>query len=269
MARQRTAADVPIEVQAPRDRPRDIVPYAREQIRQLFQFAHQPVLSARVRISRHPDPAIAEPCVARACLDLNGRPVRAHAAAPTVKQAVDRVRDRLRHRLQHPDPAVGSWEERRGQAPSTEPHEWRHGQAPSHRPPYRAVPAQEREIVRHKSLALHHCNVDQAADLLEDMDYDFHLFTEVGTDQDSVIYRAGDTGYRLAQLQPASGSVADHTLPLTISPQPAPVLDTEEAIARMAFLAEPFLFYLDGERGRGAVLYRRYDGHYGLITPTE
>ena len=27
----------------------------------------------------------------------------------------------------------------------------------------------------------------------------------------------------------------------------------------------PFLFYLDGDHGRGAVLYHRYDGHYGLI----
>lgn len=252
----RTAADVPIEVQAPHDRPRDIIPYAREQIRRLFQFSHQPVLGARVRISRHPDPAVADPCVARASLNLNGRSLRAHAAAPTAKQAVDRVRDRLRHRLQHPARTVGSREER-------------HGQAPSHRPGYRAIPARERQIVRHKALGLHRCDVDQAADVLEDMDYDFHLFTEVGADQDSVLYRSGDTGYRLAQLQPDPNSLADHTLPLTISPHPAPVLDTDEAIIRMAFLAEPFLFYLDGERGRGAVLYRRYDGHYGLITPAE
>ena len=27
----------------------------------------------------------------------------------------------------------------------------------------------------------------------------------------------------------------------------------------------PFLFYLDGDHGRGCVLYHRYDGHYGLI----
>jgi hypothetical protein len=26
---------------------------------------------------------------------------------------------------------------------------------------------------------------------------------------------------------------------------------------------------LDGERGRGALLYHRYDGHYGLITPAD
>ena len=34
------------------------------------------------------------------------------------------------------------------------------------------------------------------------MGYDFHLFTEAGTGQDSVLYRSGPTGYRLAQLVP-------------------------------------------------------------------
>jgi hypothetical protein len=30
-----------------------------------------------------------------------------------------------------------------------------------------------------------------------------------------------------------------------------------------------FLFFREHERGRGAVLYRRYDGHYGLVSPVE
>lgn len=32
---------------------------------------------------------------------------------------------------------------------------------------------------------------------------------------------------------------------------------------------QPFVFYLDRERRRGALLYHRYDGHYGLITPAD
>ena len=28
-------------------------------------------------------------------------------------------------------------------------------------------------------------------------------------------------------------------------------------------------FFLDAESGRGNVLYRRYDGHSGLITPAD
>jgi hypothetical protein len=29
----------------------------------------------------------------------------------------------------------------------------------------------------------------------------------------------------------------------------------------------PFLFFIDAAPGRVSVLYHRYDGHYGLITP--
>ena len=32
-------------------------------------------------------------------------------------------------------------------------------------------------------------------------------------------------------------------------------------------LGFPFLFFIDAAPGRASVLYHRYDGHYGLITP--
>jgi hypothetical protein len=31
----------------------------------------------------------------------------------------------------------------------------------------------------------------------------------------------------------------------------------------------PFVFYVDPSDDRGRVLYRRYDGHYGLVEPPE
>lgn len=84
-----------------------------------------------------------------------------------------------------------------------------------------------------------------------------------------MLYRAGATGYRLAQLTPPGPhELAPFQLPLTISTQPAPMLATGEAVARLNLLGLPFLFFLDADRGRGAVLYHRYDGHYGLITPS-
>ena len=30
---------------------------------------------------------------------------------------------------------------------------------------------------------------------------------------------------------------------------------------------EPFVFFAEPDTSRGQVLYRRFDGHYGLITP--
>ena len=99
--------------------------------------------------------------------------------------------------------------------------------------------------------------------------HDHQLKRNGDTIQDSVLYRGGPTGYRLAQVQPDPDHLARHTLPVTVSAQPAPLLSTDEAVQRMASLDRPFLFHLDGERGRGALLYHRYDGHYGLITPAD
>ena len=67
-------------------------------------------------------------------------------------------------------------------------------------------------MIRHKSYAPGRLTPDEAAADAELLDYDFHLFTEKSTGQDSV-------------------------------------------------------FFVNAETGRGNVIYRRYDGHYGLITP--
>jgi hypothetical protein len=101
------------------------------------------------------------------------------------------------------------------------------------------------------------------------MDDEFHLFTEVGSGQDSVLYRAGDTGYRLAQIAPRPDDVRMSTTPVTVSAQPAPRLTVDEAVNRLELTGLPFVFFLDADHARGQVLYRRYDGHYGLITPAR
>jgi hypothetical protein len=84
---------------------------------------------------------------------------------------------------------------------------------------------------------------------------------------DTVIYRAGPTGYRLAQLTPDPAWQPATEVPVTVSTQPAPWLDLPEAIERLGLTGLPFLFFADATTARGCVLYLRYDGHYGLITP--
>ena len=46
-----------------------------------------------------------------------------------------------------------------------------------------------------------------------------------------------------------------------------PTLGLDEAIERIGVGGERFVFFADSASGRGNVLYRRYDGHYGLIAP--
>ncbi|OBH27569.1 integrase [Mycobacterium sp. E342] len=239
--------------------------YARTKIGELGHLTHEPVLDAHVRLSEHGDPAVARRVIAQANLDVNGRPVRAQVEGTTEREAIDRLEARLRRQLER---AAEHWEAKRGGVPRRGPHEWRHESEPTHRPKYFPRPESERRIMRHKSYSLPTCTVEEAAHEMEQLDYDFHLFTEQGTGQDSVLYRGGPTEYRLAQVNPAAaGELAPFGLPLTVSPQPAPRLDVDQAIERIGLLGLPFLFFVDAARDRGSVLYHRYDGHYGLITP--
>ncbi len=146
-------------------------------------------------------------------------------------------------------------------------HEWRHGEEPSHRPDYYPRPLNEREIVRHKSFTLAVETPDEAAFDMDAMDYDFQLFTDADTRLDSVIYRAGPTGYRTARTAPGHERAQPTAVALTVSAQPAPRLRATEAVNRLELTAWPFMFFVNRDSGRGSVLYHRYDGRYGLIIP--
>lgn len=258
----------PVQVQVRGALAPDVAEYAERRLREAFLDTHFPVLHARVRITRHADPARPRPVVAQANLDVDGRFVRAQVSAPTAREAVDLLHDRLRHRLRHDlERTAGNWEDRRGRHDAGTEHEWRHGDEPGRRLPWFPRPAEERDIVRHKPITPAQSGLDDAAAAMNDLDYDFHFFTEAGSGQDSVLYRAGPTGYRLAQVQPSPDALASHSVGVTVSEQPAAALSTAEAVTRMAAWEQPFLFFLDRERDRGALLYHRYDGHYGLITP--
>jgi Sigma 54 modulation/S30EA ribosomal protein C terminus/Sigma 54 modulation protein / S30EA ribosomal protein len=266
-----TDAPTPIQVQVSGDASPDIAAYAERRLREALADIHLPVLHARTRITRYADPALERPVIAQVNVDVNGRFVRAQISARTAREAVDLLHDRLRRRMEHVvQRTAGNWEDRRARRTDVHDHEWRHGDEPARRPPYYPRRPEEREIIRHKSVTAARCGIDDAAAEMEDLGYDFHLFTEVATGQDSVLYRSGATGFRLAQVDgtPDAQPTA-HTLPVTTSDQPAPPLSVPEAVARMAVWDRPFLFFLDREQGRGAVLYHRYDGHYGLITAAE
>lgn len=194
--------------------------FAREKFGALFHLAPAPVLSARVRRSRRGDPGVSHSVLAQANLDVGGRLVRAQAEGDSSHEAIDRLEPRLRKRVGR---FGEGWEDRRGGLPSAEPHEWRHQSEPVHRHRWYPRPEAEREIVRRKTFTLRRCTVDEAAWDTGRLAYDFHLFCEAGTGQDSVLYRAGPTGYRLAQFtSPHSHELASCRLPVTLSLQPAP-----------------------------------------------
>ncbi|WP_084510246.1 ribosome hibernation promotion factor [Nocardia lijiangensis] len=238
--------------------------YAREKLNAALDHASEPLLGVRVRLTGHADPAVARPIIAQANVNMNGRPVRVQVAAATAREAIDLLTARLKTRLER----LGRhWEAVRGGRSRVRPHEWRHGDAVDYLLPRTHDAAEQRQIVRRKSYALVGETCDEAVFDMEVMDYDFHLFTESGTDADSVLYRVGDRGYRLAQLDPHPESVTHSAVPFTVSPTPAPALQVQDAIARLELTGLPFVFFRDRASNRGSVLYHRYDGDYGLITP--
>jgi len=243
--------------------PDDAVSLAVHRVSSLLHVASEPVLFARVKLVMAADPAVERPAVAQVSADLNGRLVRAQAAGRTMREAVEHACGRLRIRLER---AARNWEAVRGGRPVPGPGEWRHQSLPTPRLPYFPRPPGERIVVRHKSYALARETPDEAAAQAELLDYDFHLFTDTSTGEDSVIYRTAD-GYRLALAHPRTRRLGRVDPSITVSQMPAPRLPVTEAAARLEAAGQPFLFFVNAETGRGSLIYHRYDGHYGLIAP--
>ena len=245
--------------------PEGAVDLAVHQVNSLLRVAPEPVLFARVKLIMSADPAVQRPAVAQANIDLNGRLIRAQAAGETMRAAVEHACDRLRIRLER---AARNWDAVRGGRPVPGPGEWRHQSLPAPRLPYFLRPPGEGAVVRHKSYALARQTPEQAAADAELLDYDFHLFTEKSTGQDSVIYRTAG-GCRLALAHPRTRRLGPVDPSITVSTMPAPRLPVTEATARLEAAGQPFLFFINAETGRGNLLYHRYDGNYGLIAPAS
>jgi len=225
--------------------PTTVVQYARSKIGSVVDHTDQHVLQAGVVLSLAGDPAVARPAHAEASLDLGGRIVRAHAAAGDPLGAVDLLEHRLRENLlQH---RLRQRTRHRSTGNGGE-GSWRHGDLPAVRQDYYPRPAEEREVLRRKTFAVQPMTPDEAAFEMDLLDHDFFLFVERPSGQDALVCR-DDGGYRVSTE--------------------GPVLTEQEAIERIVLSGEPFLLHTDPESGRGRVLYLRYDGHYGLITPSN
>jgi ribosome-associated translation inhibitor RaiA len=245
--------------------PASEVSLAVRRVSSLLRMASEPVLFARVKLTMHANPAVERPAIAQINVDLNGRLVRVQSADGTMRAAIEHACDRLRIRLER---AARNWAKLRGGQPLPGPGEWRHESMPAPRLPYFPRPRSERIVMRHKSYTPAHETPDEAAAEAEKLDYDFHLFREKSTGEDSVIYRTAD-GYRLALAHPKTDRLGPVDPAITISQIPATRLTVTEAEDRLEAFRQPFLFFANAETGRGNLIYHRYDGHYGLIEPAD
>ena len=117
--------------------------------------------------------------------------------------------------------------------------------------------------MRRKTFALGRCTPEDAAVQMEMLDHDFYLFVDSDTGRDALVHRLLGGAYELTRAT----SVADepHDIVEFRTGQRPPTLTLESAVERLNETDEPFLFFVDVGTSRGSVLYRRSDGHYGVV----
>lgn len=244
--------------------PESAAAYAAEKVARVVHLAPAPVLRARIELHEHPNPSVERRSLAEAALDVSGHAVRAQAVAETIEEAIDLVEERLRRRLEVMSSRLG---ERQRRTAVAAPGEWRHGDRPTDRGIAYPRPVEEREVVRRETYDSDALAVEEAVYELHLLDYDFLLFVDSDTREDSLLYAPVDGGYlRLARAaQPTPGTASDE--PPIVDSNPAPGMTPDQARERLDAGGEPFVFFREPASGRGCVMYQRFDGHYGLITP--
>jgi len=240
---------------------------ARDKFSELAALVREPVRGIDIRLIHERDPANERPCSVEVVFNIDGRPIRAHVDAKRMQEAVDMAVDHLHRRVERAESRLHRINVRRETGQPT-PDEWRHGDLPTARPHYFPRPVDEREVVRRKTFALEPITLDEAAFDLDQLGHDFYLFTELQTGADSVLYRRDGGEFELLCAGSTLPDVGHAAAPIHLTRGAVVESTVEEAEERLDVTDEPFVFFRSAENGRGNVLYRRRDGHYGLIVST-
>jgi ribosome-associated translation inhibitor RaiA len=240
------------------------VEYATGKIRAVADTCRERVHHIEVRLVLDPDRGRERPAQAEAALDIDGRTVRAHVAASTVTEATDLLVDRLNRRVRR-------HEERRHRMDTRHRHDetsWRHGDLPAQRPEFVDIPADEREVVKRKTFAWGPMSLDEAAFELDHLAHDFYLFEHADSGRDAALCHGEDDLLILLHPDGAAVDLDDVVAPIELSTAVVPSMTEAEARESLDASGRRWLFHLDADSGRGRIMYRRFDGNYGLILPT-
>ncbi|MEX2487486.1 MAG: HPF/RaiA family ribosome-associated protein [Nitriliruptoraceae bacterium] len=237
---------------------------ARTKIGAVLRLAPAPVLFVRVTLAHDDAPHRQRPSIAKVVADVNGRLVRAHVAAENLDEAVDLLEAKLRHNLEI---LAEKRQSIRHEPARPTAGSWRHGMVPTTRPEWFPRPVSERRLVRRKSYELREQSVAEAAEDLDVLDQDWTLFVERTSHADAVLERS-ERGYRLTLPATAPKFVVELAAPVEVQVS-APRMDLDGALRLLDALDTPFVFFVDSDTDRGCVVYRRYDGHYGMIARAD
>lgn len=236
-----------------------MVTLAQELFAELEGIVQGPITAVRVVLREEENPSIVQTARAEADMRLGGHLIRAKVAAPTMLQAINDLVARLRRQMRrHSDRMIT---DRRTPDALGEV-------SAGPRPPRSWREPGDREVIRRKSFTLEPIDAIQAAADMSALDHDFFLFEDLDTGADAVIYLRDDE--RLAVIVPQGADSSDVPPgPARESSRYSQPLELGAAVSKMDALNHRFLFFTDAATGRGAVLYLRHDGHYGLIEPAR
>ena len=238
--------------------------HARDMVWRLVDSRELELLDGSVRLEMSPDPAHPRPARARANLLVHATPLRASVTATTIDEAIDLLDGRLRHRLDH---MAQHRRALRRRGPDHEPGQWRHGDRGD-----RAVPFRHPEplLVHRSNWVPEGEDLDEAIWDLETMDWNFCLFRNVDGIA-SVVWRRDDGTYGLREAVRApevAPPLPDAVAAVTRDPRPFPMMSLDQARHRLDLEGRAWLAFVDEADGEPGVVYRRRDGHDGLVTLT-
>lgn len=238
--------------------------HAEEMMRRLSDTASEPVRTARIKVKHDEDRGTDETSIAQGSMDFSDISIRVEAVGPTPDAALDAVGERLEDKLAR---LAGRPENSGTAALTSPPGRWRYREDADVRPTFHYRPPESRTVVRRKTFSpLEQISIAEALFHLDALDYRFFMFGDVTDERTSVVYRnfAGPALRRVDGSRPADGSVEG----IHVNEAEAPVITAADAISRLNISEMAFIFFRDFDRGRSTVLYRRYDGHYGLLVPS-
>ncbi|HEX5532692.1 MAG TPA: HPF/RaiA family ribosome-associated protein [Actinomycetales bacterium] len=225
--------------------PLGVSDYAQKKIAHTVRVSGRPVHSASAVVRKTAEADVQRRFRVEATVVVAGTRIRAEAFGAAAHEATDAVVDLLRRRI---TTLIDKWDQRSRWLGLERPGQWRHGMLGERRH-YAPLPVEEREMVRRKTFAIKPTTADEAAFDMEALGHDFLLFVDEETGRDALVYVRQDGGYGV----------------LGTGDEAPPVLDEAQARERLDVGGERFVFHIDKATGRGSVMYRRYDGNYGVI----
>ena len=237
---------------------------AEDMMSELSLVAPRAVTRARLKIHHDEDRPAAERYLAQGSMEVTGRRVRTEAAASTAEEALTLVGRGLDRRLH----MISERKQRAGKRPPANPGVmWRRDGQRAPRPRYRQRPPEGRLLLRRKTFrSADTFTIDDAMLNLVLLDFRMFLFTDEADDVASIVYETWQ-GITLGRIDGSPARPDAVTRRLIIDTAPAPLMTTPGAVASMNSDDRPFLYFQDTVRKEAAAIYRRFDGHYGLIVP--